>query len=113
MGWFGTNLKHYKTSVSKSTSTEIVQSGLSPEEIANLLQELPEIESDGGGMPCSNLDSDDDIRLSECYSEGSEESADVNDNILIRYGIYVARDGTEWIMHNSNFPDRFTTRNVL
>ncbi|GFU73715.1 HTH_Tnp_Tc3_2 domain-containing protein [Trichonephila clavipes] len=34
-------------------------------EIANLLRDLPETESDGGKLTCSNLDSDEDIRLSE------------------------------------------------
>ncbi|GFX29468.1 hypothetical protein TNCV_4498631 [Trichonephila clavipes] len=38
---------------------------LSPVEIANLFQEISENESDGNELSCSNLDSDEDIRLSE------------------------------------------------
>ncbi|GFT90693.1 hypothetical protein TNCV_4074711 [Trichonephila clavipes] len=50
--------------------------GLILDEIANLLGKVSENESDGGGLSCSNLDSDEDIRLSESDCEESEESAD-------------------------------------
>ncbi|GFW28301.1 hypothetical protein TNCV_4639681 [Trichonephila clavipes] len=57
---------------------------LSPDENANLWRELSESESDGGELTCSNLDSDDDIRLSESDYEEPEESADVDDNIPVK-----------------------------
>ncbi|GFU01885.1 hypothetical protein TNCV_1523811 [Trichonephila clavipes] len=41
--------------------------GLSPDKIANLLRKLSENESAGGQLSCSNLDSDEDIGLSESY----------------------------------------------
>ncbi|GFT16488.1 uncharacterized protein TNCV_281251 [Trichonephila clavipes] len=64
-------------------------------------------------LSCYNLNSDEDARLSESDSEESEESADVIDNIPVNPAIYVARDATEWISHNSNVPGRFATRYVL
>ncbi|GFW74675.1 hypothetical protein TNCV_962501 [Trichonephila clavipes] len=39
--------------------------GLRPEEFFNSLRELSENESDGGELSCSNLDSEEDIRLKE------------------------------------------------
>ncbi|GFY06579.1 uncharacterized protein TNCV_3524351 [Trichonephila clavipes] len=54
-----------------------------------------------------------DIRLNESDCEKSEVSTNVIDNIQVNPDIYVAREGEEWIAHNSNFPGRFTTRNVL
>ncbi|GFY21033.1 hypothetical protein TNCV_3990771 [Trichonephila clavipes] len=59
--------------------------GLSPDEIANLL-------------------------LSESNCEESEESEDV---IPVNPDIDVSRDGTEWIPHNCNVPGRLVTRNGL
>ncbi|GFV21293.1 hypothetical protein TNCV_2951691 [Trichonephila clavipes] len=61
---------------------------LSPDEIANLLQEFSENESNGGELSCSNLDSDEDIRLSESDCEESEESADEMDRIYIPSLVY-------------------------
>ncbi|GFW80766.1 hypothetical protein TNCV_348691 [Trichonephila clavipes] len=61
-------------------------------------------------MSCSNLDSNEDIRMSESDCEESKESVDVIDNIPVRHDI--ARVDTEWISHNSNVPGRFVTRNV-
>ncbi|GFW37501.1 uncharacterized protein TNCV_861081 [Trichonephila clavipes] len=87
--------------------------GLYPEKIANLLREIFENESDGGELFCSNLDSDEDIRLSESDYEESEESADIIDNIPVNPDTYIARDGTEWTPHNSNAPGRFAARNIL
>ncbi|GFW63820.1 uncharacterized protein TNCV_3744251 [Trichonephila clavipes] len=75
--------------------------------------QLSENESDAGELSCSNLDSDEDIRLSESDCEESEEIADIIDNIPVNSDIYVARDGTEWIQRNSYVPGRFVTRNVL
>ncbi|XP_055924540.1 uncharacterized protein LOC129956631 [Argiope bruennichi] len=57
-----------------------LRKGLNPYEIANLLRELSENESDGGKLSCSNLDSDEDIRLHESDCKESEESADEIDN---------------------------------
>ncbi|GFV03748.1 uncharacterized protein TNCV_1876961 [Trichonephila clavipes] len=82
---------------------------LSLDEIANLLREISENEPDGGELPCSNLDSDEDIRS----REESEKSADVTDNIPVNPDKYITKEGTEWIPHNSNVPGRFATRNVL
>ncbi|GFT86805.1 uncharacterized protein TNCV_4163841 [Trichonephila clavipes] len=77
-------------------------------------RELSENESNGGEMSSSNLGSDEDTRLSESDCEETEEcSTDVIDNILVNPDIHVARDGTEWIPHNSNVPGRFATRNAL
>ncbi|GFU33425.1 uncharacterized protein TNCV_4362451 [Trichonephila clavipes] len=61
--------------------------GLSPDEIANLLQKLSENESNGGQLSCSKLDSDEEIRLSESDSEESEESSDTIDNIPLNPGV--------------------------
>ncbi|GFX43926.1 hypothetical protein TNCV_4112051 [Trichonephila clavipes] len=47
--------------------------GLSPGEIANLLREISECESDGGELSSSSLDSNEDIRLNESYCGESEE----------------------------------------
>ncbi|GFY14278.1 uncharacterized protein TNCV_3614661 [Trichonephila clavipes] len=85
---------------------------LSSNEIANLLREVSENKSEGGELSCSNLDSDEVIRLSESDCEESKESADIIDNIPINPVIYVAREGSEWIPHNSNVPGRFVTRNA-
>ncbi|GFX17690.1 transposable element Tcb2 transposase [Trichonephila clavipes] len=38
---------------------------LSPDEIANLLRDFSGNQSEGGELSCSNLDSDEDVRLSE------------------------------------------------
>ncbi|GFV87685.1 uncharacterized protein TNCV_779691 [Trichonephila clavipes] len=84
--------------------------GLSRDEIANLLRELSENESDGGELFCSNLDSEEDIRLSESDCEESEESADEIDNIPVNPDAYIVRYGSEWISH---VPGKFVTRNVL
>ncbi|GFT99751.1 hypothetical protein TNCV_1141231 [Trichonephila clavipes] len=77
--------------------------GLSPDEIANLLREISE-------NVCESDDSDEDTRFSESYCEESEESACIIDNISINSDIHIAREGTEWIQHNSNVPDRFATK---
>ncbi|GFX26265.1 hypothetical protein TNCV_948651 [Trichonephila clavipes] len=58
-------------------------------------------------------DSDEDISLSESDCKESEERADVIENISVNPNVYVARDGVEWISHNSNVPGRLRTRNVL
>ncbi|GFX02012.1 uncharacterized protein TNCV_372011 [Trichonephila clavipes] len=86
---------------------------LSLNEIANSLRELSENESDGDVLSCSNLDSDDDILLHESDCDESDESADEIDNIPVNPNIYVTRNGTEWILHHSNFPGRFATQNAL
>ncbi|GFU28447.1 uncharacterized protein TNCV_1938351 [Trichonephila clavipes] len=57
--------------------------------------------------------SDEDIRMSESNCEESKESTDLIDNIPVNPNIYVARDDTEGIPHNSNVPGRFATPNVL
>ncbi|GFV41910.1 retrovirus-related Pol polyprotein from transposon opus [Trichonephila clavipes] len=49
---------------------------LSSDEIAYLLLELFENEQEGGELSCSNLDSDEGIRLNESDSKESEESAE-------------------------------------
>ncbi|GFU93387.1 uncharacterized protein TNCV_1861171 [Trichonephila clavipes] len=66
--------------------------GLIPDEIANLLRELSENESDDGELSCSNLYSDEDIRLIESDYEEFEESADEIDNIPVNPDIYVVRE---------------------
>ncbi|GFW33304.1 uncharacterized protein TNCV_2859811 [Trichonephila clavipes] len=71
--------------------------GLRPDEIANLLRELFENESESGELSCCNLDSDEVIRLSESDCEESEKSVDVIDNIPVNPDIQVARNGTECI----------------
>ncbi|GFW72251.1 hypothetical protein TNCV_702881 [Trichonephila clavipes] len=53
---------------------------------------------------------DEDISFSESDCEKSEKSADVIDNIPVKPDIYVAKDGAEWIPHNSNAPSRFATK---
>ncbi|GFV97320.1 uncharacterized protein TNCV_2038301 [Trichonephila clavipes] len=79
--------------------------GLSLDEIANLLRELSENESDGGELCCSNLASDQHIKLSKSDSEESVERADEIDNIQVNPDIYIARDDTEWIPNNNNVSD--------
>ncbi|GFT48257.1 hypothetical protein TNCV_4708301 [Trichonephila clavipes] len=64
-----------------------------------------------GRSPVEN--SDKDIILSERVYEESDESADVINNIPVNPVIYVARDGTEWILYISNVSGRFVHRNVL
>ncbi|GFX58234.1 hypothetical protein TNCV_4049921 [Trichonephila clavipes] len=54
---------------------------LSLDRIVNLLREISENESNDGELSCSNLGSDEDIRLSESDCEESEENADIIDNI--------------------------------
>ncbi|GFT04696.1 hypothetical protein TNCV_334451 [Trichonephila clavipes] len=51
------------------SETMVPRKGLSPDEIANLLQYVSENESDGGELSCSNLDFDEDKRLSESDCE--------------------------------------------
>ncbi|GFT90694.1 hypothetical protein TNCV_4074721 [Trichonephila clavipes] len=60
-----TNIKHTKT------MTPI--KGLSLDEISNLLRDLSENESGGGELSCSNLDSNEEIRMSKSNCEESEE----------------------------------------
>ncbi|GFT57242.1 hypothetical protein TNCV_1692451 [Trichonephila clavipes] len=83
---------------------------LSLDEIADFLQEFSENESDGSELSCSNLGSDEDIRLNESDCEESEESADVIDNIPENY---VVRDDTKEIPHWSNVPGISATWNVF
>ncbi|GFT05687.1 hypothetical protein TNCV_1045441 [Trichonephila clavipes] len=75
---------------------------LNPYENAIPLREISEIESDCGELPCSNLDSDKDIRLSESDCEESAKIADIIDNIPVNLDLYVSRNGTKWIPHNCN-----------
>ncbi|GFW62026.1 uncharacterized protein TNCV_1684571 [Trichonephila clavipes] len=65
------------------------------DEIVNLFKKVSENESDDGELACSNLHSDENIKLSESDCEESEESADIIDNIPVNPDIYVAGDGTE------------------
>ncbi|GFX66218.1 uncharacterized protein TNCV_341931 [Trichonephila clavipes] len=76
---------------------------LNPDKIANLLTDLSENELNGSELSCSNLDSNEGIRLSESDCKESEESADEIGNIPLNPDIYVAR-GIEWILHISNVP---------
>ncbi|GFW12529.1 uncharacterized protein TNCV_817811 [Trichonephila clavipes] len=73
--------------------------GLSPDEIACLLRDISENESDGGELSCSNLDSDEDIRLNESDCEESVENADIIDNIPVNADTYIslgmAQNGVE------------------
>ncbi|GFX82296.1 uncharacterized protein TNCV_973081 [Trichonephila clavipes] len=68
---------------------------LSTDEIANVLQELSENESDGDELSYSYLDSNKFLRLSESDCEESEDSTNEKDNIPVNPDIYVTRDGTE------------------
>ncbi|GFV57137.1 hypothetical protein TNCV_3174141 [Trichonephila clavipes] len=70
---------------------------------------LSEKESNGGELSCSNLDFDENIKLRASDCEESEKSAGEIDNIPINTGIYIARNGIEWILHIDNFSDRFET----
>ncbi|GFU72545.1 hypothetical protein TNCV_22271 [Trichonephila clavipes] len=63
--------------------------------LSGKLQAFSANESGDGELPCSNLDSDEDIRLSESDYEESEESANVIDNIPVNSDIYDSRDGTD------------------
>ncbi|GFS59397.1 hypothetical protein TNCV_3725441 [Trichonephila clavipes] len=63
-------------------------------------------------MSCFNLDSDEDISLSENDCEETAETDEIN-TIPVTPEIYVAKDGTESIPHSSNVPGRFVTRNIL
>ncbi|GFV30353.1 uncharacterized protein TNCV_98281 [Trichonephila clavipes] len=78
---------------SRHLKTRTPRKSLTPDEIANLLRE--------------------DILLSESDCKESEKSANEIDNIPVKPDIYVAKDDTEWITHNSNVPGRFATRSVL
>ncbi|GFX06205.1 hypothetical protein TNCV_642511 [Trichonephila clavipes] len=53
------------------------------------------------------------IRLNVSDCEEYEESADEIDNIPVNPYIYVARDGSKWILNSSNVLERFVTQNVL
>ncbi|GFV36588.1 hypothetical protein TNCV_2261071 [Trichonephila clavipes] len=68
---------------------------------------------DGDELSCSNLNSDEDIRLSKSNCEESKKSSEEIDNIAVNLDIYVTRYETEWILYNNNVPGRFATRNVL
>ncbi|GFX93893.1 uncharacterized protein TNCV_3412561 [Trichonephila clavipes] len=61
----------------------------------------------------SSLNSDEDIRLSESDCEESEKKSDEIDNVPVHSDIYAVRDSLKRILHNSNAPGRFATRNVL
>ncbi|GFW19046.1 hypothetical protein TNCV_253761 [Trichonephila clavipes] len=79
---------------SRHFDSMVLRKGLNPEEIAILLLEISEKESDGGELSCSNSDFDEEIRLSECVHEESDESADIIDTIPVKRDIYVAKDHT-------------------
>ncbi|GFW00550.1 hypothetical protein TNCV_693891 [Trichonephila clavipes] len=55
----------------------------------------------------------DEDRLNENDCEETEESANAVDNIPVNHDIYVIRDETDWMLHNSNVPGKLATRNVL
>ncbi|GFW92849.1 uncharacterized protein TNCV_1736421 [Trichonephila clavipes] len=54
-----------------------------------------------------------DVRLSESDCKEYKEKTNIIDYIPVNPDIYIARDDTEGIPHNSNAPGRFATRNVL
>ncbi|GFS52395.1 hypothetical protein TNCV_4850991 [Trichonephila clavipes] len=60
-----------------------LRKGIMPDEIANFLRM-------NRMVVCSNLDSDEDIKLSESDCEESEESADIIDNIPVNPDIYIS-----------------------
>ncbi|GFV11098.1 uncharacterized protein TNCV_2718421 [Trichonephila clavipes] len=62
---------------------------LSPDEIPNLLRKISENELDGSKLSCSNLDSDQDIRLNENDCEKFKGSAEIIDNILVNSDMYI------------------------
>ncbi|GFT20942.1 hypothetical protein TNCV_3130941 [Trichonephila clavipes] len=62
---------------SRHPETMAHRKGLSTDEIANLIRDISENESDGGELSYSNLYSDEDMILSENVCEESEENADI------------------------------------
>ncbi|GFX44052.1 hypothetical protein TNCV_4118481 [Trichonephila clavipes] len=58
-----------RSAMSRHPETMASRKILSPDEIAHLLREISEDESDGGELSCSNLDSDEDTILSESDCE--------------------------------------------
>ncbi|GFS91932.1 uncharacterized protein TNCV_1931081 [Trichonephila clavipes] len=90
----------------KHCETTALRKNLTTNEIANLLRQLSENELAVIYIPMN-------IRLNESDCEEFEVNADVIDNIPVNADIYVTRDDTDWIPHNSNVPGRFTPINVL
>ncbi|GFX82021.1 hypothetical protein TNCV_2572201 [Trichonephila clavipes] len=56
--------------------------------VARHRTEISENKSDGGELSCSNLDYEEDIRLSESDCEESDESADITNNIPVNPDIH-------------------------
>lgn len=109
--------------------------GLTPEEIANLLRELSENESEGGDisdsdedLECVNLDCENDFS-SDSDTDENEESKSNNTNVnefeddtnannsdgsSCNAEIFVAPDGTQWKMsENKNNSGRHPKQNIL
>ncbi|GFT98878.1 uncharacterized protein TNCV_3792841 [Trichonephila clavipes] len=120
INWYNLSSNNYWRSAKNCFPTPIPSSSIlfgslamsKLDEIAYLLREISENESVDGELSCSNLDSEEDVRLSESDCEESEESADVIDNIPVNPDMYVARDSRDWILHN-NVSGRFETQNFL
>ncbi|GFX22895.1 hypothetical protein TNCV_2606371 [Trichonephila clavipes] len=96
-----------------TSEEEIFIDFTSSEKLKGNFRKISENESDDGELSCSNLDSDDDIKLSERDYEESEECADIFDNIPVNPDIYNTRDGAGLILHDINVSGRIATRNVL
>ncbi|GFV78579.1 hypothetical protein TNCV_1888851 [Trichonephila clavipes] len=62
---------------SRHSETMARRKGLSPNEISNSMREISDNESDCDELFCSNLDSNEDIRLSESDCEESEKNPDI------------------------------------
>ncbi|GFY13482.1 hypothetical protein TNCV_1803531 [Trichonephila clavipes] len=84
-----------------------VESDCSKKNIAKMC-ELSENESGGCELSRSNLDSDEDIRLTECDCEEYKEIADTIDNIPVNPDIHVVWDNTKRIRNNSTIIVEFT-----
>ncbi|GFV38333.1 hypothetical protein TNCV_3951961 [Trichonephila clavipes] len=77
---------------SRHPETRARRKGLSSDRVVNILSEISENEFNVGKLSCSNLDSDEDIRMSESDCEEYEESANIIDNIPENHDIYIPKD---------------------
>ncbi|GFT28077.1 hypothetical protein TNCV_644651 [Trichonephila clavipes] len=73
---------------SRHLETMARRKGLSPDEITNLLRVISENESGVGELSCCNLDSDEDIKLSEIVCKESEEISNAIHTITVNPDMY-------------------------
>ncbi len=87
--------------------------GLSPEEIAELLRELSDNESEGGELSEMNEGSDDEIFVPSVSSD-SESNEDTEIDNSHNQQIFVARDGSQWKEYMSvSASGRLSSQNIL